>query len=510
MMLSETRRAAPITLPTGLIIAAVMLLPLLVYWSTVESIVAIWERSGTHAHGFIILPISLWLIWQRRDTLRGMAPQPYWPALVLLAGCGFAWLLADLGEVQVVRQAAFAAMLPLSALALLGKRMAGAMAFPLAFIMFGVPFGDSFTDPLIAVTSDLTVNALRMTGIPVLREGNNFTIPSGSWSVVEACSGVRYLIASFTLGCLYAYLTYRTLWRRAIFIVLSILVPIVANGMRAYLIVMIGHLSSMRLAVGFDHLIYGWVFFGLVMFLLYWIGNWWRQDTHPGADQPASAAPAPASSPYLLAGAALAITACLTVWPAYAWYQHAHQAAQMPPRLPSLQTAAQPGTSFTAWKPTYAPASAELQQFYKQNGYPVGLSVLYYRNQTQDSKLVSSTNRLVSSEHKSDWTELSTALRQETVGARRLTLRESVINDARGKLLVWSWYWIGGDITTNNYVGKFLQVKQKLLTGSDDGAAVMLYSPYEENQEQARTALRDFLVGNMPALEATLAHNRKP
>src|SRR5206468_6688395 len=115
----------------------------------------------------------------------------------------------------------------------------------------------------------------------VFREGNYFTIPSGSWSVVEACSGVRYLIASFMVGTLYAYLSYRSTARRAAFIAASLVVPIVANWLRAYMIVMLGHLTNNRLAVGADHLVYGWIFFGIVMALLFWIGSRWRQDEDP-------------------------------------------------------------------------------------------------------------------------------------------------------------------------------------------------------------------------------------
>ena len=108
------------------------------------------------------------------------------------------------------------------------------------------------------------------------REGLQFIIPSGSWSVVEACSGIRYLIASITVGCIFAYLSYRSLrqapgcsfWWPS-------LVPLVANWVRAYLIVMLGHLSGNELATGVDHLIYGWVFFGVVIMAMLLIGARW-------------------------------------------------------------------------------------------------------------------------------------------------------------------------------------------------------------------------------------------
>src|SRR4029079_4205078 len=125
-------------------------------------------------------------------------------------------------------------------------------------------------------TADFTVTALRLSGIPVFRVGTFFTIPSGQWSVVEGCSGLRYLIASITVGALFAYLSYQKPWKRILFVVLSVIVPIIANGMRAYMIVMIAHLSDMKLALGIDHLIYGWLFFGIVMLLLFWSGSFGR------------------------------------------------------------------------------------------------------------------------------------------------------------------------------------------------------------------------------------------
>lgn len=292
-----------------------LLAPFALYFATARSIVEIWDSSETFAHGYVILPISLWLIWRRRDNFAALPPTPYWPATALVALAGAAWLLARMGEVQVAQQYAFVAMLPLIALGVLGRRLAGSLAFPLLFLLFAVPFGEIFIGPLIQFTADFTVRAVQLTGIPILRNGTRFELPSGSWSVVEACSGVRYLISSVTIGCLYAYLTYRSAARRALFIAVAIVVPVIANGLRAYMIVMIGHLSSMQLATGVDHLIYGWLFFGLVMFVMFWIGSYWREE------QAATPAPLPRglhAAPRTGAAIALALVAVSALWPVLA------------------------------------------------------------------------------------------------------------------------------------------------------------------------------------------------
>ncbi len=152
-------------------------------------------------------------------------------------------------------------------------------------MFFAVPFGEFLLPVLMEYTANFTVTALRLSGIPVYREGLQFVIPSGNWSVVEACSGVRYLIASFMIGTLFAYLNYRSTRRRLVFIGVSIVVPIVANWLRAYMIVMLGHLSGNTIAVGVDHLIYGWLFFGLVITIMFLIGARWSE--------PETAVPAP-------------------------------------------------------------------------------------------------------------------------------------------------------------------------------------------------------------------------
>ncbi|MCF7982763.1 MAG: exosortase A, partial [Pseudomonadales bacterium] len=250
----------------------------LVYAGTYWSMIQIWWRSETFAHGFLIFPISVYLIWSRRHQLRKISDQPDYRGLPFIALCGFIWLLARLADVLVIQQFAVIAMIPALVWTACGWRKAWAMAFPLSFLLFAVPAGEFLVPSMMTFTADFTVGAVRLTGIPVFREGLFFTLPSGSWSVVEACSGVRYIIASLTLGCLYAYLTYHSYWRRLVFILFALITPVIANGIRAYIIVILGHLSGMKLAVGVDHLIYGWIWFGVVMFILFWVGSFWRDE----------------------------------------------------------------------------------------------------------------------------------------------------------------------------------------------------------------------------------------
>src|SRR5690349_18684882 len=142
----------------ALIIAALVGL-VWIYQGTALSLVALWRSSETYAHGFIIYPVSLYLIWRERAYLKSIAPRPSAPALAVLAMLGFGWMIAQSAGAQVVAQYMFVAMLPALVVSILGLRVARAMAFPLVFTLLAVPFGEVFILPLINFTAEFTVSA---------------------------------------------------------------------------------------------------------------------------------------------------------------------------------------------------------------------------------------------------------------------------------------------------------------------------------------------------------------
>ena len=404
--LARTPSSRTWALALGLIFGALLWL-IVWYGETAYSIVAIWNRSETYAHGYLIVPISAWLIWKNRYENSQQLPWPNLWGLPVIALVGFGWLMARLAGAGVVQQYALVLMIPLLVWTILGTKVVKTLCFPLCFLLLAVSFGDFLLPPLMEGTAEFTIFALKLSGIPVYREGLFFNIPSGNWSVVEACSGLRYLIASFTLGLLYAYLTYRSLMRRMIFVVIAIVLPILANWLRAYGIVMIGHWSSMKLAVGVDHLIYGWVFFGIVMMIMFAIGAKWREDDlAPDVRKEFMPDVSPQVRPPLAAFmiASLASIVLVSVWPALA-AQREGAIASAPPVLVAPIPA-------HGWRPDTAEIAdltlhflntrARIRQTYSNNGQRVSLFVGYYRNQAQTSQLITSNNVLVPSEG-SNW-----------------------------------------------------------------------------------------------------------
>lgn len=492
-----------------LIIAAVLIWLFAWHKETALSTIAIWQRSETFTHGFLIFPISAYLIWTRRHDLFAIQPRPSTLGILALAAAGFVWLLADSAEALVAEQYALVAMVPILVWAILGHRVALALLFPLLFLLFAVPVGEFLLPPLMMYTADFTVAALQLTGVPVYREGNLLALPTGNWSVVEACSGLRYLIASLTLGCLFAYLTYRSTWRRMIFIAIAIVVPIVANWVRAYLIVMIGHLSNNRLAVGVDHLIYGWIFFGFVMLLLFWIGSRWREpDPEPvkSLHLPHEALHGVNTPLKKLIAAACVSAAIIAIWPSYAWHLDAVPAnslavvLSMPPLVADWVATPK---SLTNWDPHFLTAKKQLKQSYQKNEKSVEILIKFYRNQQQGSELINSQNQLVLSRDAA-WRQVSNVSTSVQLADSSMDVTEAQLRSVDHRLLVWTWYWIGGSYTDNAYLAKLYQAKAKLFNQGDDAAVIFVYTRYDDKVEPARELLRDFSAAIVPVIKSTL------
>ena len=485
------------------ILGAAMVAVLAIHWDTAKSIEAIWRSSETYAHGYLIVPIALILAWTKRREVAAFAPRPDVLGFLLLGPAGLAWLAAQSAQVQVVMQYALVAMLAAAMVALAGRRVAWALAFPLAFLFLAVPFGEAFLPGLMEWTADFTVAALRVTGIPVYREGTFFAIPSGQWSVAEACSGLRYLIASITVGAVYACLIYRTWWKRALFLALSIAIPIGANFVRAYMIVMIGHLSSMKLAVGIDHLIYGWLFFGLVIGLLFWLGSFWREPAAPAYQGHVLPQGAPTSTATMI-WAAVATGALAAVWPLCVPYLGRVEAGaiQLAPPAGAAGWLLDPHEAM-AWRPQYHGPAASTLAVYRKGERSVAVYLGYYRNQRQGGELVGSQN-LVAGAGDSPWARISESLRYEELPNGAVQLRETRLRSAEGRLLVWDWYRIAGRNLSNPYMAKALMAREKLLRHGDDSAAIVLAAHYEARPETAAETLRTFTREMLPAIDQVL------
>ena len=487
----------------GVVFMLLLASTLALYYETASAIVSIWWRSETFTHGFLVVPIVLWLVWRQRSRLTHLQPQPNAWGLAVLMLLGFAWLLGDLVAVNTLTQFSFVAMLVLLVPTALGLEVTRTLLFPLAFMFFAVPFGDFALPALMQWTADFTVMALRLSGVPVYREGLQFIIPTGSWSVIEACSGVRYLIASLTVGTLFAYLNYQSMKRRMLFILVSIIVPIIANWLRAYMIVMLGHLSGNKLATGVDHIIYGWVFFGIVIMLMFMIGARWSEPEPSAmvANMDSTTLQKPVehrtagATPYRLELFAL-ISALILALPLIGRFALERTNDGTPVQLTA------PARLSPAWvvdnsaelifRPAFQNPSADINTTYIQGDQRVGLYLGYYRQQNYDRKLVSSANVLVQSKDP-QWAQVTSSARDINFDSTQTRINEAELRKAAfssestdSRLLVWQLYWVNNTLTASSAKAKALGALQRLLGRGDDSAVVIMYTAKGQGDEGTR------------------------
>lgn len=507
-MPTPSSRAWPFALAA---FAAGVLTIVLAYASTLASFPRVWSHSDTFTHCFFILPIAAWLVWRRRAELRRLTPHPDPLGLLALAAAGLLWFVSNAAEVLIYEQFAVVGMVTGLACAIFGRRVARTLTFPLAFLFFAVPFGESLQPFLMGLTAKFTAAALRISGVPVFVEGMFLTTPGQQWRVVEACSGLRFLVSMFTLGTLFAYLSFRRRGTRLVFGGLSIVMPIVANWLRAYTLILVGYLSDMKLGSGFDHYAIGWTLFTAVMALFFFVGSRWKE--RPVA-APAVMAPPPPESPARVRGAGLAAAAAfvLVLLPAAAaWATRPLTGTdggliEAPAPRAGWREEASRGT----WLPRFHGTTAEARRSYRQDDSYVDCYIGYYRNQSQGAELIHFENVVVPRLDEI-WRPISDVTATVRLSGRRFVVRENQVRSETESYLVWHWYWLPDEFTSSQTTAKILQARARILYRRDDAAVVILSAPYRGDPAPARAGLERFLRDMLPTLRQSLrASNREP
>jgi EpsI family protein len=359
------------------------------------------------------------------------------------------------------------------------------------------------------LTADFTVSALRLSGVPVYREENLFYIPTGSWSVVEECSGIRYLVASVMGGVLFSHFFYRSWRKRAVFIAASVVTPVVANWARAFLIVMLGHLSNNSLAVGVDHLVYGWLFFGVIVTVMFAVGARYADggSSMPAAPPALRRTPQRHLVPVLVAAVALA-----AMWPpAYSLLFAAYPGdVALPPPAERAGWRLEHDRPF-AWRPHYLNAAAEQVQTFVRGGERVGMFLGYYRDQARRGELVHWANGLLAPTERR-WRSVDESRVDALLGAAGTRVRAAHLSGGGGDITAWYWYWIDGHITVSPFAAKAYLTRARLTGRGDDSAVVVVYTGRGALRDTSDRTLADFLSDMWPSIEQALrrAGGRNP
>jgi exosortase A len=473
---------------------------LAIFGEATMAMVSTWSESNTFNHGPLIPLLSAYMIWRRRDRLADAEPRFEWAGLIALFLALAVWTVGRISATMVIQQFALVFTLQAFVFCVLGRDVTARILFPLFYLLFAVPFGAELVPPLQDVTAFFVVVFLRLTGIPVFIDGVFIATPAGNYLVAEACAGLRYLISTLAISLVFANLAFHSWRRRAAFIALALVVPIIANGIRAFLIVLIAYISDNEIATGVDHVLYGWVFFSFVTFLLFAIGYAMRDSVE---DELPARPPAPGGR----AGAAPIVAAAIAVTLVFGTYKYVEVVTNAAARIDLARAAAPAMPGFEriaargeAWKPRFAGADHQIDQAYRKGGRDIDLHIGLYTRERQGAKAITSAHNFAPEE---PWQLGELASIRLPLDDRELTAT-SVRLSAPGRYrLVWYWYWVNGEFTGNPYAAKLLRMKALLTGGSPATGIVAISGEYPPALGEPTQLFRDAMAA-LPALQATI------
>lgn len=472
------------------LVAATMLA---IFLSDAGDIAAIWWNSSTFNHCLLIPPILAWLVWQRAPELKQLNPVAWTPGLALVGLGALGWLLGEAGGVALARHLGLVFMLQGAVIACLGRDVARGLLFPLIWALFLVPVGEELVPMMQTVTAEMAMALLALSGVPAHIEGVFITTPTGYFEVAEACAGVKFLIAMAAFGTLVANVCFRAWPRRIAFVAASLIVPILANGVRAWGTIYVAHLSgNTDFAASFDHVIYGGIFFAVVIASLLGIG--WRFFDR-GVDEP-WLSDLPASAPRRAAPlrfVALAAVILAILPPAWAAAVAAGGARPVPAdfALPAPQgwtrVAAQDAIP---WRPNFAGADfIRLARYRDGAGREIDLAVAVFARQSEGRELVGFDQGAVGPESAWAWTADAPAPpggQAERIASHGL-VREVV-----------SFYRVGEILTGSGAAVKLETMRVRLIGGPQRAVAVLVSAPPAAAGSSARPAIDDFIAALGP------------
>ena len=268
-----------------------------------------WTNDDNYSHGWLIVPIALYFVYERWGRLTAA---PYKPSLL---GLGVVILsvitlaAGELGAELFLTRISILGVIGGSILFVLGWAHLRILFLPVAFLLLMIPIPaiifNQIAFPLQLLASRFGETTLAALQIPVLREGNVITLANTQLEVAEACSGIRSLISLLTLGIVYGYFMHPSAWVRTALALATIPVAIVANGFRVAGTGIAAHYYGPEAAEGFFHTFSGWLVFlaaFAMLFVMHRVIAWWApppprtpgQPEQPGKSVPAAPSEKPA------------------------------------------------------------------------------------------------------------------------------------------------------------------------------------------------------------------------
>jgi exosortase len=242
-----------------------------------------WGTDANYSHGFLIIPISIWLFWRERNELVFPGKASIWGMLLFLCGAGGLVIGLAASELFSTRMGMIMMVTGMS-LYYLGWPNFRKVWFAFFFLLFMVPIPATIyyavTLPLQLMATKVTVSLLHIVGVPCSRSGNIVQLPNYRLEVLEACSGLRSLVTLMALGALHAHINLPGKVRPVLLFLGTIPIAIATNIVRIFFTAIAAYAISTEFAEDFLHELSGFFVFFTAMVLTLVLGALlkWRSD----------------------------------------------------------------------------------------------------------------------------------------------------------------------------------------------------------------------------------------
>lgn len=493
-------------LPALMVVAVVTA----VFWNTWAGLCRQWTHNADYSHGILIPLISLILIWEKREKLFKLEPAADWRGLLIMAiGIGL-FAVGELGAELFTTRAAVITLLIGAVWWLYSRAVIRVIALPLALLYFMLPLPGflqrNLTFPLQIISSSVSVDLLNSLGFAAYREGNVIDMGFSQFQVVEACSGLRFILTLLCLGTLCAFYKPMPWWKRAVLVGVTVPLAVATNIVRIAGTGILAHYFGLEVAQGFFHDFSGLAVF-MVCFVVF-IGIAALLNRLPGScsprvyeeDKREASAAGNQQSRLIATGTALVIffvspmvVGALGNVPPMALKK---ALTEFPLRLGGR--IGQRGLmDKTVWQKIGGQEYAIIN--YRQAGRPTyNFYTAYYEYQKKAGDFIHSPRLCLPG---AGWHIDSSRVRILKTGSRstyggRLKINELVIDKDGSRQLVYFWYQGRDRNFTSEWAAKFYLVWDGIFRRRTDGALVRLIAPAtsKEMLDNLRRDLDGFAV----------------
>ncbi|MBO6503777.1 MAG: EpsI family protein [Kordiimonadaceae bacterium] len=457
--------------------------------------VQILWKVDAFAHGLLAPIVSASLIWSRRDALARLVPASSWLGVLIVFAASLLWVAGSLLDFALFQHVALVTAIQGVVIGSFGLKVYRQLLFPMLFLYFSVPFGSELVTPLQYLTANLVIGVLDFIGADYTAQGMLITLPSGLYEVAEACAGVKFLFTSIFTGVLLSHLLYASWKKRFAVIAGSIVLPIVANALRVLLIFLIAELSDQKLAKGFDHLVYGWVFLSIVLFTLISVAYRYSDRPDPVDNNIETKTISHVTHPHRQQVAIWLALVLLPVLGLLAVPQSDQSGLlKTPSEIKPLIFAAETkfrtlaNTDLIA-RPNFISADEQWSSLFRHNGVVFRAHLAKFNELSAGQRLFQPGNSLASEEWKPVKSDSVTILAQQC----SITFTESILRRGESEMVVWAHHNLGGTVVTNSIDEKLVTAWVQLRRAPAIGAVIVLSAPIAGNLMPVRASFEEFL-----------------